>query len=491
MDDAPQLERKVAGAGIEPATRGFSVLAPVGLKYTRNTSMYAGSSPFATSSNGKDLPVTCRATKLFAMKTAEILEIWPRIRPITVRGEKYFQVDARRVGTNGKREAFKTLELAGKRADQLAKLYDTSGLEGLAFPSELRAEALTARKLLEVFPGKTLIMAAEHFREHLLSLQARETSATVVSLAEQWVADKTSTKTKKLRPDTIKGIKQGKRILIELFPSARVSEVVTADIQNYLDKLPVGITRKHNIKVIMSQFFNWCVEKDHIKINPSTRIDFSLEEKDVTIFTPDQAKDLLELCEKAYPKYVLLHAIGLFAGLRPNECRLLKWEQVHPEERTITVLRHTSKAKETRNIHIEDILLKWLEAYKPEGAKGFVTPQESFNKRTIALHVAAGFKGMRQNEDAGFYPKDILRHSYGSYWLAKNGNRAQLAENMGNSVQIIKKHYKQVVSKSAVAAYWKIEPTKKAVPVLTPADARISRAKKLAAALPDVTPPTV
>ncbi len=29
---------------------------------------------------------------------------------------------------------------------------------------------------------------------------------------------------------------------------------------------------------------------------------------------------------------------------------------------------------------------------------------------------------------------------------------------MGNSVQIIKKHYKQIVSNSAVAEYWRIVP---------------------------------
>jgi len=28
-------------------------------------------------------------------------------------------------------------------------------------------------------------------------------------------------------------------------------------------------------------------------------------------------------------------------------------------------------------------------------------------------------------------PRDVLRHSYGSYWLVKHKNRAQLAENMG------------------------------------------------------------
>ena len=64
-----------------------------------------------------------------------------------------------------------------------------------------------------------------------------------------------------------------------------------------------------------------------------------------------------------------------------------------------------------------------------------------------------------QNLDASTWPQDVLRHSYGSYWLGKYKQRAVLAEHMGNSLQIIKKHYRQVVSKSAVAEYWRITPT--------------------------------
>ena len=52
-----------------------------------------------------------------------------------------------------------------------------------------------------------------------------------------------------------------------------------------------------------------------------------------------------------------------------------------------------------------------------------------------------------------------MRHSYGSYWLAKYKQRAVLAEHMGNSLQIIKKHYRQVVSKSATTEFWRITPT--------------------------------
>ena len=87
-----------------------------------------------------------------------------------------------------------------------------------------------------------------------------------------------------------------------------------------------------------------------------------------------------------------------------------------------------------------------------------MTEQTNFKKRSLALHVELGYRGRGENLTAREWPQDVLRHSFGSYWLAKNHNRARLAEYMGNSVQIIRKHYRKVVSKSACAEYWKIVP---------------------------------
>ena len=94
--------------------------------------------------------------------------------------------------------------------------------------------------------------------------------------------------------------------------------------------------------------------------------------------------------------------------------------------------------------------------YNPTEASGYVTKQENFTNAIKQLRAAAGYKCNGKNEGAPEWPVDVVRHSYGSYHLAKYGNRALLAELMGNSVQIIKKHYKVVVSKSAVEQYWSI-----------------------------------
>lgn len=50
-----------------------------------------------------------------------------------------------------------------------------------------------------------------------------------------------------------------------------------------------------------------------------------------------------------------------------------------------------------------------------------------------------------KNEDAKQYVPDCCRHSHASYRLSQGTHKGDLAEDMGNSIQVIKKHYKKIV----------------------------------------------
>jgi predicted ArsR family transcriptional regulator len=53
---------------------------------------------------------------------------------------------------------------------------------------------------------------------------------------------------------------------------------------------------------------------------------------------------------------------------------------------------------------------------------------------------------------------NVLHHSFGSYRLAQIKNAAQVAEEMGNSPQVVRTHYQNLVRPEAVADYWQITP---------------------------------
>lgn len=117
-------------------------------------------------------------------------------------------------------------------------------------------------------------------------------------------------------------------------------------------------------------------------------------------------------------------------------------------------------------------MFHWLCEYAPPPKlrKGYVTPQTNLKNNLLKLHIEAGYRGTivktvkgvktKQvfNPKNSTWPQDILRHSFASHWLPIHQNRSVLAEEMGNSVQIIKKHYRKHASKSAAAAFWEILP---------------------------------
>jgi integrase len=388
-----------------------------------------------------------------------IRKTWPKVRVVQIKGQTFYRVDARRTGTSGRQESFKSQKAAEQRASEIATQFGSNGKEGLAFPAELRGMALTAEKMLRPY-GKTLVQAAEFYMAHLDAEKLRKDSALIPALAQQWYEQKKSGKTKQLRAATLKDIQETSGTLKELFAGKRVLEATSADINHYLDGLKVGLRRKFNIHSRLSQFFNWCIARGHAAANPCEKIEIHVDSKDVVIFTPAEALRLMTLCRETpeFQDLVLYHAISLFAGLRPSECQLLRWENIHLEEKTITVLAATSKTKESRNVPIEANLLVWLEAYAPEKPHGLVTPSKNLVKHVKAFHAALGYRVDGKNPKAATWSQDVMRHSYGSYWLARYKQRAVLAEHMGNSLQIIKKHYRQVVSKSAAIEYWRITP---------------------------------
>ncbi len=64
----------------------------------------------------------------------------------------------------------------------------------------------------------------------------------------------------------------------------------------------------------------------------------------------------------------------------------------------------------------------------------------------------------RQSPKGDIWHHDVLRQTYGSYWLAIHQNRPLLAEHMGNSVRIITKHYKRMVSRGQAEAWFNVIP---------------------------------
>jgi len=386
-----------------------------------------------------------------------IRKTWPKIRVVLIKGDTFYQVDGRKKGTKGKREHFSTKAEAEDRGREIEADFRLEGVEGLALSAELRVEALKAETKLKPH-GKTVMDAVNFYVAHLEAERKKQASATIHALADEWHNAKKAQLAKGiLRDRTVSDIKATAGVLQKQFGALRIAEMTTGHFQKYFNVRQITQQTSNNNRSQFSQFFNWCISEGYTSENPLKKIKPIKLSKDVQILTADEARKLMRKVETEFPHLTIYHAACLFAGLRPTEAKLLKWEDVHLDERQITVLRQTSKVKETRNVQIEDTLLHWLNTHTGDKT-GFIVKQKGFRTATEKLRIALGYKLGDENKDGPTWVEDILRHSYASYWLPKYNHRGQLAEQMGNSIKTIKDHYKKVVKASDVDAFWNTLP---------------------------------
>jgi integrase len=127
------------------------------------------------------------------------------------------------------------------------------------------------------------------------------------------------------------------------------------------------------------------------------------------------------------PDLVPLILLVCFAGLRPSEAVRLDWREVGADY--IRLPGDKSKTGYSRQIPIQDNLKLWLApCRKPDGPVCPGTDLTHFNRTIRCL------SGVQLSHDA-------MRHGYGSHRQRVVNNVSQVAEEMGHSVQVARRHY--------------------------------------------------
>ena len=151
------------------------------------------------------------------------------------------------------------------------------------------------------------------------------------------------------------------------------------------------------------------------------------------IISPDTFRIMLETANSELRPVVALMG---FCGIRLSEAARLSWDNVFEIEGYIQLNAHRTKTAQRRLVPRFESLELWLSPYK--GRTGPV-----WNRSKHALDSVLG-KLRREVGVTGLH--NCLRHSYASYRLATTNNVNQLADEMGNSREIIYRNYRQLVT---------------------------------------------
>lgn len=365
---------------------------------------------------------------------------WPNIFP----SNGYYVVDSRRLIngiTTGKREYFKTEALAKGRAEELQRSVLQNGLEHGSLSISARVDAVRGEDSLRPY-GKTIADAVAFYLAHLK--KQAQGGVLISEAAQQWKDSKfLSYKAGDITDDTYKTLKKRINFFEKEFSGKRLSDINASSLEPFFKNPKYARATRAGHKSVLSEFFKWCTHSDRkwMDENPCDWMRLArAEDREAEILSIKQCKTLVEKArDNAYAKetapYVLL---GLFAGLRPSELQELKWEDIDFKTHEIKVA-----SEEIRYVPMTMTLVKSIAPYRGEGAM----VGTNWRKKWDSVKTSAGFAP---------YPSDGMRHSFASYWLPIHNDRPKLAEIMGNSEAIIKKHYRKAITKREAEKFWRL-----------------------------------
>lgn len=333
-------------------------------------------------------------------------------------------------------------------------------LESLATATNTLDELSPARRrwLEDVNRG---VPAAEESRV-LDFIRAMARSADLTAAVSRFVASKTSAAGEETpHLASVRGVLEH---LAAHFPGRNVADVHLPDLQAWFDQRSAGLgwKRRKDIRAAIVQFWRWCRREGIAGNDPVTvaeRIpEIGGQHGERQILTFDQFGQIRDHIAKEFRGWLIL---GGFSGLRPEEIapgaarkgskRGIHCEEIDWKFGTIRIAAEVSKVGFPRTVPLSDAARSGLQwAGIAEGMTGPVCLKNPAQTHELARLGKLIFGGP--------WPKDILRHSYGSYRNAVIRNMPQLAEEMGTSVAMLHRHYHNPQPSEAGAAWFDIRP---------------------------------
>lgn len=247
------------------------------------------------------------------------------------------------------------------------------------------------------------------------------------------------------RPRTVRDLTSRMGRFSKSFPDAFIHEITTADLERWLNEQGyLGLTRR-NYRTHLIMLFNFARKRKWISENPAEDIEVPiLDESIPQILTIQECIRLMNTAHAYRREMVPYLAIALFAGLRPAEAEKLDWVNISFENKTIKVSPETAKKRRMRYVDMSPNLMTWLLPYRqPSGVIYFSRRQFDAVRLKANVH----------------WTNDVLRHSYGSYHLARDENAAKTSLQMGHrDPEVLFNHYRNLVTRDDAKAFWEITP---------------------------------
>lgn len=245
------------------------------------------------------------------------------------------------------------------------------------------------------------------------------------------------------------------RALVAALGDKPITAITTQELQAELARhVDWSATTIHGVVQGWKIAFNFAIRRGYLVNNPANRLELpKIIHDEPTIFSVDEVRRLMaatlfsdvDLLRPACRAYL---AIGIFAGLRPDEIDRLEWQQVDLETATIRVKAANAKDRDRRIVDIQPNLAAWLRTVAR--SRGRVLTRPIGDLRVVARRIL----GL----DA--WPHDIMRHTFVSYHFAEFQSEAATKKQVGHrdDGRIFYNHYMVPVSRADARRFWATVP---------------------------------
>jgi hypothetical protein len=296
-----------------------------------------------------------------------------------------------------------------------------------------------AMRAITLLPeGVTLEAAARHYASSIRHVKA----ITMEAAIDEYQSERAHAG---LRQRTMYSVKSQIRPLRDRFAMRDVSTVETKELISLMDELKATGGTRVNYRNTWGAFFKWAVQREYRDTNPCSGIIVQGKQEIglPKILTINELQRLLRAATSDPPTLARI-TIASFAGLRTAE--IMRTSMTDISKGQIHITSAASKVRQQRWVTIPPVLQAWLDicALPP----GLICPyiQSSSDRHLEHVWARAGFTT---------WPRNGLRHSFGSYHLALHRSADLTAHEMGHrSTQMLYAHYRNVVTQADGEAWF-------------------------------------
>ncbi len=398
-----------------------------------------------------------------------------RIRPTIKNGTNYFVLDYR---ANGQRKLVWRSTMADARAaaDDAIDRIAAGQVEVLNLKSGDAHAYTRGRAALDGLENETRIEKGidEAVREYADAYRLLAGRATILEVARDWLKRHAVELPRVTVPAAVEQMKTQAKAdgksdarrkqlanVLDRFAESFNCEVHTLTpklIADYLTALALAERTRRNHRDVIGFFNRWLVLRGFLAKGTDWLEGVqNYTARKLGTITSFSAEEMRRLIAAADDKILPMIVIGGFAGLRHAEIARLEWQDIDLEEGFIEVKADNAKTDTRRIVPLKDNLKAFLLPLAKKSGKVVVVANT-----TKELLKTATNTGDEANEvEAMEWKHNALRHTYISARVAESGDVPRVADEAGNSPQVIRTNYLKRMRPAAAAEWFAIQPQAK------------------------------